>query len=258
MSSSTRSVLVTDRGGDGTPRAFGPGIPRSGPVEAVWSAAGPDDVYLPQADTLLLMEALGDLPVRGSRVLDLCTGTGVVAVEAAARGAHVTAIDSSPAAVRAARAVSTGAGVDVDVHLADVAEFSSTLAFDVITCNPPYVPTPVGAENLRGAAEGPVEAWNAGPDGRAVLDVVCGRFDDLLSPTGTALIVQSAFAGCDRTLAVLRQSGFVADVVRRRAIPFGPVLLARRDLLRRAGAIPPDCRLEEIVVVRAHRPVGAS
>ncbi|MGZ9827125.1 HemK2/MTQ2 family protein methyltransferase [Tsukamurella ocularis] len=238
-------------------RATGPDVRRSGPNDRAALADRSDRVYRPQADTLLLMEALGELPLRGARALDLCTGSGVVAVEAASRGARVTAIDSSPAAARAARAVSSGAGVEVDVLQVGVAEFRCTRGFDVITCNPPYVPTPVGTEDVPGAGAGPAEAWNAGTDGRAVLDVVCARLDELLSPTGTALIVQSAFADCDQTLAVVREAGLSAHVARRRAIPFGPVLLARCEQLRRAAVIPPDCHDEEIVVIRAHRPGGA-
>lgn len=143
------------------------------------------------------------------------------------------------------------------MRLAGVAGFRCAHAFDVVTCNPPYVPTPAGTEHLPGSAAGPAGAWNAGPDGRAVLDVVCARLDHLLAPAGTALIVQSAFADCERTLLLLREAGFDADKVRSRRIPFGPVLRARREPLRRAGAIPPGCHLEEIAVIRARRPGGA-
>lgn len=211
-------------------------------------------VYTPQEDTRLLMDALADLDLRGARVLDLCTGTGAVAVEAAARGAAVTAIDVSPAAVDAARAVSARAGARVDVQRADLARYRNAVPFDVITCNPPYVPTPVGTERLPRVAPALASAWNAGPDGRAVLDVVCARLDDLLAPSGIALLVQSAFAGVERTMETLRCNGFTATTVRRTTIPFGPVLRARRHRLRLAGVIPPGCRHEEIAVVTARRP----
>ena len=54
----------------------------------------------------------------GRRIADLCTGSGVVAITAAAQGASaVTAFDICPRAVRCARVNAVCAGVDVDVHL---------------------------------------------------------------------------------------------------------------------------------------------
>jgi release factor glutamine methyltransferase len=65
----------------------------------------PPGVYRPQADTWLLAQALHDATIPyGARVLDLCTGTGALAVTAARAGAaHVTAVDISRRAAMAAR-----------------------------------------------------------------------------------------------------------------------------------------------------------
>ncbi|MDY6999998.1 MAG: 50S ribosomal protein L11 methyltransferase, partial [Actinomycetota bacterium] len=58
-------------------------------------------VYPPQQDSQLLIEAMTDAGLApGARVADLCTGTGVVAVAAAAAGAaQVSAFDICPEAV---------------------------------------------------------------------------------------------------------------------------------------------------------------
>lgn len=218
---------------------------------------GAGSVYAPQADTELLIDALRDLTLSGARVLDLCTGSGVVALHAASRGADVTAVDVSPAAISATRTLSGRFGVPVNALLSGVADYSPDRPFDVVTCNPPYVPTPAGTEDVPPDGVGPVEAWNAGPDGRAVLDVLCARMADLLAPSGTALIVQSGLAGFDRTLLSLRRNGFTTELAVRSTIPFGPVLAARRELLRVAGVIPPHCRHEEIAVIRVDGPEGA-
>lgn len=56
------------------------------------------------ATTAMCMELLEDLPVLGKRVLDLGTGSGILAVTAALLGAQsVTALDYDPVAVRVAR-----------------------------------------------------------------------------------------------------------------------------------------------------------
>ena len=77
----------------------------------------------------------------GYRVLDIGTGTGVIALMAAQRGAgHVTAIDiDAVAADQAARNV-TGSdwGDRIDVVPCDIADYHTDVRFDRILSNPPY------------------------------------------------------------------------------------------------------------------------
>jgi len=76
-------------------------------------------VYAPQEDSRVLTDVLEKTGLAiGRRIADLCTGSGVVAITAAALGASsVTACDICPRAVRCARVNAVCAGVDVDVHL---------------------------------------------------------------------------------------------------------------------------------------------
>ncbi|WP_341267107.1 HemK2/MTQ2 family protein methyltransferase [Gordonia malaquae] len=208
-----------------------------------------DGVYLPQEDTCLLIDALSSVDLAGAQMLDLCTGSGAVAIAGALRGADVTAVDSCPHAVDATRLAAAQAGVNVTVAWSDVAAVEQT-GFDLVTCNPPYVPTPPGTET---SAAGPSHAWNAGPDGRVVLDAVCAVLPRLLAANGTALIVQSELADVDATVAALRGAGLEAKVVRERLIPFGPVIESRRELLVRGGFLAPTSDKESIVVIRARR-----
>ncbi len=207
------------------------------------------DVYRPQEDTELLIEALAAVDLPGAKVLDLCTGSGAVAIAAALGGADVTAVDSCPRAAGQARRNAVAAGVDIGVVCLDLADVGRS-GFDLITCNPPYVPTPLGTEL---SADGPTHAWNAGPDGRAVLDVVCAVLPGLLADDGTALIVQSALADVESTVDRLRAGGLRAEAILERRIPYGPVLRSRRDRLVQAGFVGADDDEESIVVVRADR-----
>lgn len=60
------------------------------------------------ASTRLCLRALSDVDVRGARVLDLGTGSGVLAMAAALRGAHsVIAVDIDPDAIDSARESAT-------------------------------------------------------------------------------------------------------------------------------------------------------
>jgi release factor glutamine methyltransferase len=59
------------------------------------------NVYAGWLDSELMCEVL-DIP-KGSKVLDLCTGTGVIAIKAAQLGAkNVVAVDLNPEAVKSA------------------------------------------------------------------------------------------------------------------------------------------------------------
>lgn len=102
------------------------------------------NVYQPQDDSLLLVESMRDsglIPRR--RVLDLCTGSGFVAIAAADMGcAGVTAFDISSRAVRCSRANVAVAGADVDVREGSWTEALDCGPFDIVVSNPPYVPAP--------------------------------------------------------------------------------------------------------------------
>jgi release factor glutamine methyltransferase len=216
-----------------------------------------EGVYAPQHDSELLTEVLQRTGLaRGSRVADLCTGSGVAAISAAAQGAaNVMAFDVSAGAVRSARANALTAGVDVDVRLGTWSLAVDCGPFDLVVCNPPYVPEPPGGDvEVIPSHAGPATAFNAGVDGRLVLGPLCAAAPDLLGPDGTLLIVHSEFSDVDASLTVLRQAGLKASVIARQWIPFGPVLTARAGWLERIGLLERGRRIEELVAIRADVP----
>jgi SAM-dependent methyltransferase len=88
------------------------------------SVVAAEGVYVPQEDSHLLIETLTrSTTVVGRRALDLCTGSGVVAIAAAELGAaEVSAWDISPRAVRCATANAEAAGVSVRVRLGSIGD----------------------------------------------------------------------------------------------------------------------------------------
>lgn len=214
----------------------------------------PPGVYAPQGDTVLLLRSLAREPLEpGARTLDLCTGTGILAVAAARRGAEATASDISRTAVAAARSNARRHGCHVRVLTGDLAVPVSGERFDLVTVNPPYVPAaaPVAP------AHGRRRAWDAGPDGRLLLDRICRVAPTLLAPGGVLLLVQSSLSGIGASLAALRAAGLRARVVARRVQPFGPVMEARADWFERRGLVARGTRAEELVVIRAVRDAAA-
>ncbi len=216
-----------------------------------------DGVYPPQQDSQLLIDSLWKTGLaRGRTVLDVCTGSGVLAIAAAQCGAaSVFAFDICPRAVSCSRGNAVYAGVDVDVQEGSWSGALDYAPFDLIVSNPPYVPTPpAGHTNVIPLTAGPARAWDAGADGRLVLDPLCESAAGLLDVGGSLLLVQSALSGVDKSLESLRSTGLQAEVIASQLIPFGPVLSARVGWLEVTGQIERGCRTEELVVIRADKP----
>ena len=213
-------------------------------------------VYAPQEDSQLLIDVMEKTGLaRGCRVADLCTGSGVVAIAAAEQGAsEVTAFDICPRAVHYARQQVSSAGVDVAVHLGSWARAVEFGPYDLVVCNPPYVPHDPNIDGLQLPQRvGPAQSWDAGYDGRLVLDPLCASVRDLLADGGTMLLVQSEFAEPRRTLAALASCGLDAEILAWQWIPFGPVLSARAQWLEDTGRLDHGRREEELVVIRADK-----
>jgi release factor glutamine methyltransferase len=210
-----------------------------------------EGVYPPQHDSQLLIDTLRETGLaQGRRVLDLCTGSGVVAIAAAeSDAASVVAFDICPRAVGCTRGNAAYAGVSVDVLEGSWPRALDYAPFDLIVPTPP-----AGDTDVLPLTAGPARAWNAGVDGRMVLDPLCESAAGLLDVGGSLLMVQSALSGVDKSLESLRSTGLNAKVVAAQTIPFGPVLSARAGWLEVTGQIKRGCRTEELVVIRADKP----
>jgi release factor glutamine methyltransferase len=148
-------------------------------------------VLIPRPETETLVEcALRVLPrVRPVRVLDLCTGSGAIAIALATERplAEIVATDVSPAAIAIARAnVSRMKLERVRVIQSSWYEAlpSADARFDLIASNPPYVA--VGDPHL---SEGdlrfePRDALCAGPGGLDALRIIVAGARERLVPQG--------------------------------------------------------------------------
>jgi release factor glutamine methyltransferase len=205
----------------------------------------PPGVFRPISDTWLLADALDREPLSpGARVLDLCAGSGALAIRAALAGTReVTAVDLSRRAVLAIRLNAALNRVRVRALRGDLFAAVAGERFDAIVSNPPYVP---GAPPPR---RGLARAWEAGPDGRALLDRICARAAEHLRPGGVLMLVHSSLLGLDRTAAALR--GLDVDVVARECGALGPLMARRRADLEARGMLAEGQSEEDVLVVRA-------
>ena len=108
------------------------------------------DALIPRKETQLLGElALGKVRSAGqsARVIDVCTGSGnlAIAIAAHAPGSEVYAADLAPEAIALARRNAALNGVESRVRFeagdlfAPLPKDALTGTVDVVTCNPPYI-----------------------------------------------------------------------------------------------------------------------
>jgi release factor glutamine methyltransferase len=203
-------------------------------------------VHSPISDTWLLAEAARKEGLGGAHVLDLCTGSGALAIYAAQAGAErVVAVDLAPRAVLNASINALINGAQVEVRRGDLFEPVAGERFDVIVSNPPYIP----AETDHLPRRGRRLALDGGRDGRILLDRICSGAAGHLNPGGAVLIVHSSICGIPATLEAMRTGGLDACVVVEHQGPLGPVMTARARMMRERGLLG-DVDAEVVVVVR--------
>jgi release factor glutamine methyltransferase len=192
-------------------------------------AVGPG-VFVPRPETELLVSwALARAPEHPT-VLDLCSGTGAIALSVAQElpGATVYAVERDPHALewlrRNASTRAQAGDPPIAVIEGDVADPASTSTLDgrvdVLLCNPPYVPegTPVPPEV---GAHDPHAAVFAGPDGLGVIRAVIARAVALLRPGGIFAVEHDD--SHDRAVTdLLRAAGVFAEVADHRDLAGRP------------------------------------
>ena len=182
------------------------------------------------------LEAMDASTPAGVRVLDLCTGTGCIALSMAGErpGTHVVATDLSPKAVQVALANRDRLGLAdaVDVYECDLAtavpaELMGT--FSVLVSNPPYIPSAV-VPTLPAEVAGyePHLALDGGADGLDLFRRILALAPQALAPRGwlcVELFEENVHAAADLCRA---QGGWVHVEVREDLTHRPRVLVAVR------------------------------
>jgi release factor glutamine methyltransferase len=169
------------------------------------------DVYQPAEDSHLLAETALDWVTDDHRVLEVGTGSGVVAASIAAEtAAEVVASDLNPHACQRARE----RGLQV-VRGDLVAPFADG-AFDVVAFNPPYLPTDPDV-----AGDDWMEvALSGGEDGRAVVEPFVATVGRVLAPGGVALLLVSTLTGLEAVESLASDAGLTISSVAEESFPY--------------------------------------
>jgi len=170
-------------------------------------------VFVPRPETEVLVSwALSVVPACGL-VVDLCAGSGAVALALAdeAPGLTVHAVELEPHALAWATRNVARTGLAVELHQGDVrdpcvlAGLDGTV--DLVTANPPYIPLGAGVEREVAEHDPPAALWG-GEDGLDIVRAVERAAARLLRPGGRVAVehadlqgssVPALFAGADWT-----------------------------------------------------------
>ena len=151
------------------------------------------NVLIPRPETEELVEkAIAVIKDKQTQcdVLDLCTGSGAIAVAIAKNtNAKVSACDVSVGAIDVALANSLNTGVRVDFSKGDMWSAVANKTFDVIVSNPPYIPTS-DVQKLDSKVKDfePQLALDGDSDGLKFYRIIENKLDEHLKDEGVLLL----------------------------------------------------------------------
>lgn len=222
------------RRGTGTPVAYLTGI------REFWGLPFKvtESVLIPKADTETLVERAlelikaraAELPRNPVRVIDVCTGSGCIAVSIKhdAPKTEMTATDISPSALDVAREnatrLLTGSPAEYGGATCSPIRFlQSDLregipktdgGWDLVVSNPPYVPDLVAQELLADGRGEPLLALAGGTDGLDLVRALALVSREALTPGGI-LLVETGEYNAKEAAAFFEQAGYVDVVIHR-------------------------------------------
>ncbi|OBI23998.1 peptide chain release factor N(5)-glutamine methyltransferase [Mycobacterium sp. E2238] len=205
--------------------AFGPLMLHVGP-----------GVFIPRPETEALLAWVTEqrLPTRPV-IVDLCTGSGALAVALAQHHptARIIGIDDSGSALEYARR--NAAGTPVELLRADVTARGLLPELDggvdLVVANPPYVPDAAAVEP-EVAQHDPRHAVFGGPDGMAVIGPIVRLAGRWLRPGGI-FAVEHDDTTSQQTVELICETGLFDDVAARHDLAGRPRFVTAR---RRSGA----------------------
>ena len=100
----------------------------------------PPQVFHPGffSSTQLLLQYINRLSLEGKNLLELGAGSGLIAIQAAKKGALVTATDINPIAIQYLHINSVQNNVSPEIIRSDLFAAIPKRSFDIIAINPPY------------------------------------------------------------------------------------------------------------------------
>ena len=173
-----------------------------------------EHVLIPRQDTETLVElVLQEQHGREKKLLDLCTGSGCIAISLAVKGGYesVTATDLSEEALKVAERNAKAHQKEIIFRQGDLFTAlpqSEAGTFDIITSNPPYIPTAVIATLEPEVREHePMMALDGTEDGLKFYRQIAKKAGTWLKPGGV-IYLEIGYDQGEAVSGLLREAGF--------------------------------------------------
>ncbi|MGN0175150.1 MAG: HemK2/MTQ2 family protein methyltransferase [Methanobrevibacter sp.] len=179
-----------------------------------------DNVYIPAEDSYLLAD---NLEIKqGQSVLEIGTGSGIVAMYASRLTDNITVTDINFDACELARKNFEDNGIEnIEILFGNLFEPVKNRKFDVILFNTPYLPT----EEDEVLDDTINYAFDGGLNGRKVINLFLNEVGNHLNDNGIVQIIQSSLSGNEETLEKLDQLGFVSEIAAKEHFFFEDITL---------------------------------
>ena len=179
-----------------------------------------ENVYVPAEDSYLLADNL--MIEKGQSVLEIGTGSGVVAMYASKLTDNITVTDINFDACRLAEKNFDENGIEgIEILFGNMFEPVKNRKFDVILFNTPYLPTEED-EVLDNTIN---YAFDGGLNGRKVIDIFLNEVGNHLNDGGIVQLIQSSLSDNEKTLDILDELGFVAEIAEKEHFFFEDITL---------------------------------
>lgn len=183
-------------------------------------------VYTPSDDSFLLAENL-DIK-KGNSVLEIGTGSGIIAMYASKLTDDVTATDINYNAIELAEKNFKLNNIKtIKLEFGDLFEAIGESKFDIILFNTPYLPT--DCEDI--IDDDLNYAFDGGSDGRKVIDRFLNEVKNHLNEDGKVQMIQSSLSNTEKTLLKLEELSFIAEVTKSERFFFEEIVLINAYLI---------------------------
>lgn len=172
---------------------------------------------IPRPETEMLVDyAIRALP-RGGHLLDLCTGSGCIAVAALNNRPDVTAaaVDVSQAALIYARKNAEYHGITEDrlsIVCSDILDYTPLRIPDVIVSNPPYIKTDDIKDLDPEVQYEPYIALNGGYDGLEFYKIIASKYSRYLK-SSSEIAMEVGYDIADEVSALFRGKRFRTELL---------------------------------------------
>lgn len=170
-----------------------------------------ENVLIPRADTEVWLEKVIEIAknINASNILDLCTGSGCIAIslKKALNNVDICGVDISEGALNIARKNAEYNKSEVIFIKSDLFSELKNMKFDIIVSNPPYIPSLDIGKLAKDVLNEPIIALDGGEDGLDFYKKISKNARDFLNDNGY-LVFEFGYNQSEQVIKILNENNF--------------------------------------------------